>query len=480
MFFNFYNYFLSIKFLSNSKIKIIVLQKKILSWQFKTYAEGSIQEISKEIRKLPKTTGFFLSLELRDIVLKKSQTKIKNHKHIRSTTIFQIEPKLPCQAEESAIQIIIHPEGKYSKTVLTFITRKEKIENLISNTKQLLCFPDNLSVSIIDSIYLVNKILPETKHKTFYMIQINQTECCCFLIKNKLPLSSRSFSYNKNEERNFLEIRHTFAHFQEKNPEEIPEFILPWNLPLKLIQNLEKDLKLPIRSLPKPSFIKNLNQNLWEENGDIIATILQTAEKREIDFLKNSQNFPKIIKNQVKKILPSFLKIGFLFLTLYSIINIFQITKLKKTAKNSLKLVEKQFHLPKPISSYSSNETSDILNRHMEFLKQNNEIPLIPNTSKLSQLITWLSSNESFHSLDFSVNSLKYNIETYPNKQNNAEKYLIKVIIKGTLNNPNTGKKLLKILKHANPYKTSEKPLEWEQNEKEFSFSFYLQDKTLY
>ncbi len=401
MFFNFYNYFLSIKFLSNSKVKIVILQKRLLSWQFKTHLEGSTQIISKEIKKLPKTTSIFLSLELKDIVLKKSQTKIKNNKHIRSTTAFQIEPKLPCPPEDSAIQIIIRPGGKYFKNVLTFITRKEKIENLITNTKQLSCLPDNLSVSTIDSIYLVNKILPDTKHKTFYMIQLNQKECCCFLIKNNLPLCNRSFSYSNNEERNFLEIKHTFVHFQAKNSEENPEFILSWNLSLKLKQKIENDLKIPIQSLSKPMFIKNLNQNVWEEAGDMIATILQAAEKREINFLKNSKNFSIVIKNQIKKFLPSFLKIGILFICLYSTINIFQITKLKKTAKNSLKLTEKQFQLPQFSTTYSLNEILSSLKKHKDFLKQNNELPLIPNTTKLSELITRLTSYKNFHTTKF-------------------------------------------------------------------------------
>lgn len=480
MFFNFYNYFLSIKFLANSKVKIIILQKKLLSWQFKLHLEGPLSNISKEIKKLPKTTGIFLSLELKDIVLKQSQTKIKNNKHIRSATTFQIEPNLPCSAEESAIQIIVRPDGKHFKNVLAFITRKEKIETLVTNTKQLSCFLDNLSVSTIDSIYLVNKILPETKHKTFYMIQMNHKECCCFLIKNNLPLANRSFFYTKNEERNFLEIKHTFAHFQTKNPEIDPEFILSWNLPLKLKQILEHDLKTPIQLLTKPIFIKNLSQDIWEETGDMIATILQGAENREINFLKNSKSFPLIIKNQIKKFFPSFFKIGFLFVILYSLINIFQVRQLKKNAKFSFNLLEKQFQLPQVNCSYSANEIINNLNQHKEFLNNNNKSPLVPNIPKLSEIITWLSSNKNTSSLGFSIDSLNYKMEKHPNKQNNIEKYLAKITLKGSLNDPKLGKTLLKTLKYANPYKNPQKPLEWEQKGSSFSVSFYLQDKTPY
>lgn len=135
---------------------------------------------------------------------------------------------------------------------------------------------------------------------------------------------------------------------------------------------------------------------------------------------------------------------------------------------------------PKTLSEL---ETS--LDQIDEHLSTQHLYPLIPDTPKLSQLITWLSGIADTCSKDaggppIELSQIQYLLVRRPEKSKPKEHYQVRVDIEFTAGNATQARKFHEELLTANPYIDPKLEVKWSLSGGKWRASFFLKDKTIY
>lgn len=458
--------------LSETRIRLAILRKTFKGFRLIYLNEGSPHELSLIIKKYCYATTV-CSLPSTDVIIKHSESELKNFQHIQAGVRFQIEQLLPFPSESGVFRTLLSKKKGETTDVFTFVTRTEKVRSLVNNISQHNLIPDRISCGQLDLTNLFTLSL-KNKRRSGPLIYFGNGTIQYLLFKNGISLFSRFFESSSREE-SLHNLQATLEYCEKHYPDLSLRKIYVINPPKNLSDYSLEDGKYDYQEIVPPIFF-DLNEEDRRQYGETIGTALGAFNTTAIDFKQKDDSSVE------RPSLSRLFKKWYLPLTYISLICTgitgatgFYLTSIARSkAKHHMQNMFKDLGQSESKSSIDSPKKCYLmLDKKLKELRLQNDYSLTPDNLAAGTVLASLTALPEVQDAGFSFHEYNYQLIEFPSLSEPHLPYTAQITLKGTMNRRIPLNQLKESVCRIFPHMKHDRLIVEEKN-RDFSLSFQI------
>ena len=429
--------------------------------KLETFPKSELKRWAKENNGIVAT-----ALPAESTLIKSHFFKVKNSYLLKKALVFQTKLLTSLDPKDYISHSIVQKKTKEGFPVHFFFATKKNLSSHLQNFKNLGCDPDHITSELIALVRFFKSLSPKTR--SGFVIHIGMKKTLCLFMKDHLPQSFHVVNTGINH---FIEaLANDTLHFEKID--ELTTKANSLNL-LKLDTNYysalqeclslwknqihqafysfmqkEKQDPLPLLITGQTSFFKNLKKFIFSSQFaskllfpyaqesekyavsvgaalDHIAQDHKTVQFRKDDFIAKKTSR----KNSFSLATYFILSLVIAFLT-YFIGNNFIDNRKELVKKQLVKILHKDPSFQDKSFSQNHDELENILEKSERQIKKDlKPFPFIPNSLNVSDIFTWLQSEETLKESSSNITNFFYELIDYPSVKEPHHPYTAKITI---------------------------------------------------
>lgn len=454
--------------LTESSFKLAVIKKKKKGWEACQFDEIPYSSHVNPIDKLPKGAIVVTALSTRETLVRPLKLPLKKESAIESAYPFQLEPLLPFTLEKGVFQKIIL-DIQNEETLLTAMAiRKDHLERHLQIFHEKEIEPEFIT-SVPHALATLSGQFFHNSTSSLIM-HLGEKEGTCILAEKGRLIASRAFEIEK------FEIQKTVSSLLATSNSSHINTILLFTKDASFA-NMVSEVT------GKAVVVPNLSTSLTTEEklhqfAIPLGIALTATSKAPISFRQKEFTYPYPWKRIKKPFFLSFTCFLVLFGVLFSAAKINLHNREKNLLERARPLLLLDGKKEKEADSAEALFTKlEKISRKIN--SQPNLFPLYPLVPKVSDVLTWISTNETITS-GIKIEDFHYVLVDRPDFTKKSSPYLVKVELTFTSLGPSFTEAFREMLTGQNPYVNLQKEFKMESKEGKTQVSFFLKDKTRY